>query len=389
MTNTHILDSLRGAHGVFTPVPDLEVAAVSPAEQNRYAVQSAYYAQRWQQLDPLLIAIKRYAISEAGRERITIDAIISPLNDTKYGWYLSLLGEPAKYQLAPPSDAIVSAEAALRGGLVFPNVPPHTLFVGIQDQAPLQNIPLRDAPRLLETVRTLPGYLGAWPKPGFLDLLPLNLAGTPSSDGLTQLLLGIWRWQGRGFSVLSMDPTILQNVDRQIGFVTADDAAQVRIRIGDLAQTQIRPWLDSWGYNRGRNVSAGNAQFLATLTQQLGVPQAEALQVAQELLDAELTCPLGGEYQLVDDGRGVTWKSTAAADFSPTSRVPDGYIAPALEWFRGLDADLLRYPARVVLRAHLDMQRKEREAALNLPIFDVLGKRKSADSSADTNKNLK
>ncbi len=144
MTDTRILDSLRGAQGVFTPVPDLEVAAVSPAEQNRYAVQSAYYAQRWQQLDPLLIAIKRYALSEPGRERITIDAIISPLNDTKYEWYLSLLGEPAKYQLVPPSDSIVSAEAALRGGLLFPNVPPHTLFVGIQDQAPLQNNPLRD-----------------------------------------------------------------------------------------------------------------------------------------------------------------------------------------------------------------------------------------------------
>ena len=41
MTDTRILDSLRRAQGVFTPVPDLEVAAVSPAEQNRYAVQSA------------------------------------------------------------------------------------------------------------------------------------------------------------------------------------------------------------------------------------------------------------------------------------------------------------------------------------------------------------
>ena len=206
---------------------------------------------------------------------------------------------------------------------------------------------------------------------------------------MTQLLLGIWRWQGRGFSVLSMDPTILQDIDRQVGFVEADELAQVRVRIGDLSHAQIRPWLESWGYNRGRNVSAGNAQFLATLTQQLGVPQADALQVAQELLDAELTCPLGGEYQLVDDGRGVTWKSTAAADVPPETQLPVGYIAPALQWFRGLEANLLRYPARVVLRAHIDMQRKEREPALNLPIFDMLGKKKTAETSEDTNTNPK
>ncbi len=369
MTDTRIMDSLRGARGFFTPVPDVEINEVSQAEQDRYASQSAYYTQHWEQMDPLLVAIKRYALNDPGRERITIDAIISPLDDTKYEWYLSLLGEPTKYQLVPPTDNLVSVEATLRGGLVFPGIPPHTLFLGIQDHAALQNDPLRDAPRLLQIFRTLPGYLGAWPKPGFLDLLPWNLAGAPATEGMAQLLLGIWRWQGRGFSVLSMDPEILQEVDRQVGFAETDEPAQIRVRVGDLSNARFRDWLDSWGYSRGQNATTGNARFLAILTQQLGVPQADALTVAQQLLDAQLVCPLGGEYQLLGDHNSATWKSTAAADQGGRYQVPEAYIAPPLVWFRGLEAQVMRYPERVVLRAHVDMQRKDREPLIESAVI--------------------
>ena len=178
---------------------------------------------------------------------------------------------------------------------------------------PLQNDPLRDAPRLLQIFRTLPGYLGAWPKPGFLDMLPLNLAGAPATEGMAQLLLGIWRWQGRGFSVLSMDPAILQEVDRQVGFAETDEPAQIRVRVGDLSNAQFRDWLDSWGYSRGQNATTGNARFLAILTQQLGVPQADALHRRSAIarrtvgLPTGRRIPIAGRPQFRDleiDGRG-------------------------------------------------------------------------------------
>ena len=136
-------DSLRGARGFFTPVPDVPVDRVSPAERERYAAQRAYYEQNWQQMDPLLVAIKRYALADQNRERITIDAFVSPLNDTKYAWILSSLGEPTKYQLVPPTDNIVSVEAAVRGGLLFPSVPAHTLFLGIQDHVAVGHVHAR------------------------------------------------------------------------------------------------------------------------------------------------------------------------------------------------------------------------------------------------------
>jgi hypothetical protein len=369
LAGARVTDSLRGARGFFTPVPDVEVTAVSQTEADRYAARATYYAQRWQQMDPLLVAIKRYALDAPQQERITIDAIISPLDDTKYEWYLSLLGEPTQHRVVPPRGNLVSMEASLGGGLLFPGVPPHTLFLGVQDQSVLRDDPMTDAPRLLQIFRTLPGYLGAWPKPGFLDMLPTRIIGPASAEGITQLMLGIWRWQGRGFSVLSMDPQILEQVDQQIGFEEIDDPAQIRIRVGDLSTAQFRSWIDSWGYVRGRNATVANTRLLAILTQQLGVLQADALNAAQQLLDAQLVCPLGGEYQLQTDGRATVWKSTAAANESSAYATPDGYTAPVLTWFRGLDAQLVRHPDRLVLRARVDMQRKEREPVLQLPFW--------------------
>jgi hypothetical protein len=367
LSDSRVTDSLRGARGFFLPVPDVDVQAVSPAELNRCQTQTDYYAQHWQQMDPLLVAIKRYALDEPRMERITFDAIVSPLDDTKYGWYLSLLGEPTQHRLVPPAGNVVSIEAALAGGLLFPGVPPHTLFLGLQDQSALRD-PMNEVPRFLQIVRTLPGYLGAWPKPGFLDMLPGRAAGPPGVEGMTQLLLGIWRWQGRGFSVLSMDPTILEQVERQIGFEQADELAQIRAHVGDLSKARFRSWIDSWGYYRGRDGSEANARFLGMLTQQLGVAPADAWKVGEQLLDARLVCPLGGTYELTG-GEAASWKSTALTNEARERQVPADYIAPVLTWFRGLEAQVLRTPDRLVIRGHVDMQRKAHEPALKLPFF--------------------
>ena len=155
-----LLDSLRGVRGYFLPVPDVRIEGISPDEQTRYAAQSAYYAENWKQMDPLLVAIKRFALDDAGRERVTIDALISPLEETKYGWYLALLGEPTRFHISPPAGSLASAEATLRGGLIFPGIPAHTLFLGVQDKDTLQAPQRLEGPRMLEMVRTLPAYLG-------------------------------------------------------------------------------------------------------------------------------------------------------------------------------------------------------------------------------------
>ena len=172
-------------------------------------------------------------------------------------------------------------------------------------------------------IRTLPAYLGAWPKPGFLDVLPLGLGGRPDVEGFSQLLLGISRWQGRGFSVLSMDRTILEDVDRQIGFLEEDDLAQVRLKVGDLSAAKFRSWIDARSFTRAARSRKETREFLGILTQQLGVPQANALATAEALLDSQLKCPLRGEYALVgDEGRTVLDLVPASPRRSPRRKCP-------------------------------------------------------------------
>jgi hypothetical protein len=148
--------------------------------------------------------------------------------------------------------------------------------------------------------------------------------------------------------------------------------------VGDLSAAKFRTWIDARSFTRAGQISQGNAQFLGILTQQLGVPQATALTTAEDLLDAQLKCPLRGEYQLTGDEGAQIWTSTQLPPADARGKMPEGYTAPPLEWFRGLEARLLRTPERIVLRAHVDMQRKEREPLLKLPRFD--SRKKPAES---------
>lgn len=351
-------DSLRGAVGHFTPVPDMDVQRVSEWEARRFASQRDYYASRWQQFDPLLLVIQRTPLDEARRERITIDGYVSPLADAKYAQFLSSLGEPTQYHLVPPTGNVILIEAALRGGMLFPRVPPHTMFLGIQDHVPLATHAPDNLLKTLSIVRSTPGFLGAWPQPGFLDLLPLGLAGAPDADGFSSLPLGVWRWQGRGFSVVSLDRSILEDVRAQVGFEPGEEAAQVRVRVGDLSQAQFGAWLNAMAFERAWQVSAGNARLLHVLAQQLRVPLSDAQEVAQWLLDAELVCPLGGDYELSPDEGLPLWQSTAWSQ-QRRGTLPADYVAPPLTWFRGLEASLLRQEDDLGVHVTLDVQRSD------------------------------
>src|SRR5207249_10475310 len=136
----------------------------------------------------------------------------------------------------------------------------------------------------------------------------------------------------------------------------------------DLSQSKIRPWIQSVYYQRGLTASAGNARFLALLQQQLHVPLEQGKSAMEDLLDANLLCPLGGEYQLVEDLNGGlrSWQSTAWANRNAAA-VPDDFQAPLLKWFRGADAHLTKSGDQITTRIELDMQRNPTAPTVELP----------------------
>ena len=372
LSDAGMLDSRRGARGTFLPIADVRLKGVTETEAARYESLVQAYSESWKQMDPLVIAVKRFALDKNGKERVTIDGAIAPLDDGKYGWILSILGEPTREMITPAPGDVISLQAAVRGGLLLPRIPPHHLFLGIQDLPPAGEFVPRGFLQTFQMIRGTPGYLGGWPKPGFLDILPLGLGGGPPDEfGFSRLPLGLWKREGAGFAVLSFDPQLLAEVTPNLRVAEAAEPAQIRVHAGDLSQSKITGWINRTYYERAVQASDGNIRFLNLLNQQLHVPLADCLTVAEDLLDAQLRCTLGGKYELVETQGAPTWRSSAVAGSSP----PADYQAPLLTWFRGLDASLIKTDDHVLAHLEIDMQRKPSEGIKldDLPLLNLFG----------------
>lgn len=363
-------DSLRGKRGSFMPIADVPLVDCTPEEASEYRIAADYYTKEWQQTDPLMVGLRRFehpTIPKA--ERIAIEASIAPLGSDKYGWVGLLLAPPDARQIQLPTDDVLSVQLHLRGNeLTGDSVPNHFLFAGLKDL----ELPFPEETKgliaTLRLLRTLPMYLGAWPKPAVLDRLPLGLGGGPPDViGYSRALIGLWRWQMGGFSILSFHREILEACVSVVRVIEAEDVAQGRLTIRDISTSRVAGWFHTLGFRQAAQATRGNLFLLDAIEEQLGIPPNESLQVAQQLLDAKLQCTLGGNYTLTD---GV-WQTTAWPEnlkLAPGAHVsslgfdtlhtvaPDNYKASWLEWFRGANLHLTQLPERLVVVGQLDME---------------------------------
>jgi hypothetical protein len=315
-----------------------------------------------------MVGIRRFALNDQGLERIAIEANVAPLDESKYGWLLSILGPANAERITPVPGDVISVQAFVQGGLLDGTVPPHHLFLGVQDNPAT----LRATGFLgkLQMIQNTPGYFGGWPKPGFLDWLPPLLGGgEPDIAGYSRLPLGIWRRQFADFSVLSLDRGLLEHVTQTIDIEPAPPA-QLRLYVADLSTSQLQGFINDLAAERALRSSYGNVRLAHTLTEQLRLPRAVAIHEAERLVNGRLVCPLGGEYRLVEsDSGGELWISSAWWESNPAA---EPFQAPLLTWFRGLNADLTRTVNGVVFRAELDMQRAPQEPQpVELPLFNL------------------
>lgn len=373
LETNRVIDSRRGARGTFTPVPDVELTAVTAREAAEFAEVAQFHSNSWNQMDPLMVGLRRYKLNDQGLERLVIDAHVTPFDAQKYGSFLSKIGPPTRDRLAPIEGDEIFVQAVLA------NLPGNAgalnhVFLGVQDAAPLLDLKSGGLLNTLRVVKSTPGYLGAWPKPGLLDMLPLGLAPQPDQFGYSQIpLLGLWRRELNGYSVLSFDRPTLDYVVPRLQFDEAAEPAQVRVHVADLSQSRLAATVNAFGFMRARQASYGNTRLLHALSQQLAVPREEALAVAEELLGVKFICTLGGAYRLREHPGGLKqWVSSAWGDElrHEQFQVPGDFTTPLLTWFRGVDADVRIEGEYLVSHAVLDMQRKEVEKKLELPVFN-------------------
>lgn len=363
-------DSVRGARGSFMPIADVPLVDCTPEEAADYRETIEFYTKDWQQTDPLMFGLRRYEHPEIPKaERVAIEAYIAPLGSDKYGWMSLLLAPPVDQQIQLPSDDVVSLQLHLRGNDTGNRlIPNHTLFAGLKDV----ELPFPEETKglfaTLGLLKSLPIYLGAWPKPALLDRLPLGLGGgLPDVTGYSRTLIGLWRWQMGGFSIISFHREILDACASIVRVIPADDVAQGRLRVGNISDSKVAGWFNTLGFRQAAQATRGNLFLLDSIAQQLGLAPQEAKVVAQRLLDAKLQCTLGGEYQL-EDG---LWQSTLWPDdlilapgahpssvgFDTLHTVPPkGYRTGWLEWFRGGNLHLTQLPERLVVVGHIDME---------------------------------
>jgi hypothetical protein len=364
------IDSTRGRRGSFLPIADVLVTDCSREEAAEYEMTAEFYASQWQETDPLMFGLRRFAHPELPKvERLAIEAYVAPLGSEKYGAVGMLLAPPVASQVMTPPDDVVNVQVRLAGlktNQMFSE--DHFLFAGLKDLDPPLPEETKGLLAILRLMRTLPVYIGAWPKPGFLDRLPVGLGGGPPDVmGFSRSLLGIWRWQMGGFSVISFDRAILDSCAMHVMVADAPDYAQGRLQIRNVSTSRVAALFNTLGFRQAAQTTRGNLLFLDSMQQQLGVKPERAKLQAEELLDAKLQCTLGGDYRYVDG----TWTTTAWPDeirLSPHIHAssigfdslhtiaPEGYQTSWLQWFRGAKLHLTQLPERLVVIGEIDME---------------------------------
>ena len=374
------VDSIRGRRGFFVPIADLPLQQVSGEEASWYTDRANFFAQNIRSLDPLLIAMKRYEDENRKNvERVVFDARLAPFGQEKYGWLINMLGQPLQHEIARNPEDIMRLQANMKGGSLLGGIGgssggalPYQLFAAVQDYLD-PNIDLRPNSilRLLETLREVPGYLGASPCPGYLNRLP-QLGGQPDYGGYTySRLLKLWRLQWEDFSVLSFDQGRLEALKPHLQVVPSARPAQIRLEVGDLAASNLKAWANSVNYRRSWQTSIANVRLLNMLTQQFGVDPGAALAIVQRMLDVDLVCSLDGKYELAQlaSGRQI-WRSTAWPSFS-RPHLPEEHVAPFLKWFRGAEVQVSKADTQFSLHGVLDIERSEVGGSGGLPSFDL------------------
>jgi hypothetical protein len=351
-----VVDSLRGAAGSFTPVPDIAFDAVTPDEARDYRQFADTIFSRWQRFDPMIIAAKRFAGATPQLERVAIDARVTPIAVGNHSRLTQFIGPPVLDRMAPLAANVAGVEAVTRG----PGPQPIHLYAGVLDTG----APADFADDLLGGLRALLNikfYFGGWPSAGMFSFFGLrdDLPVDPNGFGRVSALL--WQRSDGPFITGSTDPDVLAQVTPQFQIVEAERPAQLWLQLRDLNRSELAALVNGYGYFRARQITGGDLRFLHRLIAQLGVTPKNAKSVAENLIGGRLVSALGGEYQLTGGPGGTSQWNSSAWDRNASrliTAVPRGFTTPPLDWLRSIHLDAALTERELSLHGVVDMQRR-------------------------------
>jgi hypothetical protein len=354
-------DSLRGAEGFFTPVPDVAFDSVTPAEARSYEEFKQLIGGRWERLDPVMVAVKRYAGDQPGLEHVVLDARVAPFAAGNFKTIMNHVGPPSGEHVAPLAGNLAWFEAVLRSRAPEPT----HVYAGIRNIGVPWEIPLGEALGSLGVLFRIKYYFGGWPGAGPMQFFGIRDDLPVDPQGFGRARLGLWQRTLGPFVTGSPDFDVLADITSRLELVLAERPAQLWVDVGDVGASELSELINGIGYFRARQVTGGNIHFLQRMTSQLGVPPDLALRAAEDLLDARMVCALGGEFKLeATRGGEPAWRSTAWDESASRliTHVPRGFMTPPLDWFRGMQLDGSVTQEEVSAFAVLQMYRRPRPA---------------------------
>ena len=287
-----------------------------------------------------------------GVDELTVHAEVAPFSAENYGKWGSYLGPPTDVAITFAPDDIVAASAHVASPQLGP---PTHLFGAVKDATPPEPDDFRGLLNIYRSLKIVPGYIGAYPRPGVLDRLPLGLGiGTPVSPTMNRLIGGVYRFTEGPISVLSFDPGI---IDASVPFIAAAPStvpAQLRGSVGDLRGSRIGPWVNARLYETAKDNSLAGATFLSALARQFTLSPVQAIKTASKIMGGPVQCSLGGQY--VFDAATGRFVSTAWGGTLPPPIPPGDWVAPPLRWMAGASAAVLQGLDRLTLDAVVRMR---------------------------------
>jgi hypothetical protein len=356
LENGQVVDSLRGRSGSFSPVPDIEFDAVTAAEARDYAAIATAMSARWQRIDPVVVAAKRFAGETQQLEQVAINARMTPLAAGNYAMLMNFVGPPTIERMAPVRGNVATFEAVTRGR----GPAPVHLYGGVLDMGATFNL-ADDLLGSLGALLNLKFYFGGWPSAGLFSFFGLRDDVPVGPDGFRRVNLLLWQRTNGPFITGSNDPDVLADVTPHFRIVEAERPAQLWLSLGDLNRSELAALVNGFGYFRARQTTGGNLRYLHRVSAQLGVAPKNAQSVAEELAGGRLVCALGGEFKLDQPRAGpATWYSTAWDRDAGRliTQVPRGFTTPPLDWLRSIELDASLTPREISAHAVAVMQRR-------------------------------
>ena len=342
-----LIDSLRGGHGRFVPIPDIDVKGITKSEQAAYETFRQQYRLLWTRMDPVAVAIHRTGVG-AEREHVSFDFYISPYVQRWFGRALPFLGKPeAKRMTRHPRDlmgleVLISAHLARMGDITAPSND-YRVFAALRDfdqEFIIKDGQVRYPTQLSEEA----WYLGSTPPLHILN----DVDTTPDIDGYFESTGSVFPFKkhswGRLFNDIRVRATtreLLEGVTPRMRVVDAERPAQIRLWVNQLRGTKYESIVIAEAHLEARRSSGQVAVMLDRLSEQLGVVPKESQVTADSLLNGTLFCPLTGAFNYVDDKGISRWVSTAwkTPSINDVVEVPRDFTFPFLNWFHGLEIE--------------------------------------------------